>query len=213
MKLDQVSQDSQEEDEPKFMWMTLTPGTKKINVLGMWSLSFVVTLILFIKVSCFTYILVEDYSVAQSDAGKIAGTLGFYGCLLVLPSELLLGSLSDLIGRKILIVLGLSMCSFALVAITFGSKVYPTMVIFYLVYSTGSAPGYITPLVNDYISPKSFGLNSAYDSIITFVATSVATSGTISLQEVWSMNKIYDFYAIIIFVIAIFLSIALGSIK
>ena len=121
MQLDQVSLDSQIEDELKFMWMTLTPGTKKINVLGMWSLSFVVTLILFIKVSCFTYILVEDYSVAQSDAGKIAGTLGFYGCLLVLPSELLLGSLSDLIGRKILIVVGLSMCSFALVAITFGS--------------------------------------------------------------------------------------------
>lgn len=159
----------------------MTPDTKPINVVGMWCLSFIVTLILYTKSSAIPYILVEDYNVEQNDAGKVAGKLGFYACLFVLPTEFVLGAISDTIGRKKLLVVGFILCGVCLIGMTQGSQLYPTMVILYCVYAAASIPGYASPLVNDYIDPKSFGLQSAYDAIIAFIATTVSTSGTIAM--------------------------------
>lgn len=147
--VDQMTTD--EFPERTFLKMSLKPGITPLNILGMWALDFVVVMILYLRVSCITYILVEDYNVLQVNAGKTAGRLGLYGALIVLPTELMLGVLSDLIGRKWLILIGLTMCSLALVSMTYGTEVYPTLLLFYLALALGGAPGYITPLLNDNI--------------------------------------------------------------
>ncbi len=88
-------------------------------------MSFLVTVILYIKSATITYILVADYNVSQHDAGQVAGKLGLYGTFVVLPCEMFLGTLSDLIGRKKLIIIGLILVGISMILMTRFDQVYP----------------------------------------------------------------------------------------
>ena len=95
--------------------------------------------------------MVADYNIAQSDAGKVAGKLGFYGSFINLILESSLGILIDVIGRKMLIVFGLILSGVSMIMMTEFSSVYPSLLIIYFCYTGGSVPAYTAPIMNDYI--------------------------------------------------------------
>lgn len=94
----------------KFLFMELNQGITRPNILAMFVVNFLISLILYVKVSVITYLLVTNYNVTQQDSGKVAGKLGLYGTFSILPFELILGTLMDLLGRKVLTIGGLFMC-------------------------------------------------------------------------------------------------------
>lgn len=80
--------------------------------------TFAVTAFLNLKSIAITYLLVKDYAVPQAQAGQIAGRVGLVGTFFVLPSEFAIGTLSDITGRKKLIVAGYLILGAAMVAMT-----------------------------------------------------------------------------------------------
>jgi hypothetical protein len=96
-----------------------------------------------------------------------------------------------------------------LIMMTQFTKVYPWLVILYLVFAAGSIPSYTSPLSNDYLHPNSFGINAAISSIVTFAASTIVTSGSIKLQEYWTMNKIYYMYGFIFIFVGFLLAFTL----
>jgi MFS family permease len=103
----------------------LTAGTKPSNVVGLFVINFLVTVVLYIKSAIITYLLVADYNVSQHDAGQVAGKLGLYATIVIIPCELSLGTLSDLIGRKKLIIFGLALVGLSMILMTRFHHVYP----------------------------------------------------------------------------------------
>ena len=64
-------------------------------------------LLIHTKLSLLSYLLVAEYGFEQHESGKEAGKIGFYCELVAIPSELLLGALMDVFGRKKMTVGGL----------------------------------------------------------------------------------------------------------
>lgn len=71
----------------------------------------------------------DYYDVPKDHAGRVVGDLGFYGTISVMAFDLVLGTLMDLIGRKLPIIYGLLYSSCVIVSMPFGHNVYPTLLI------------------------------------------------------------------------------------
>lgn len=102
----------------RFIGVNLKIGVFRINLISVFLLSFIVSLVLYIKTSITAYLLVEDYGIAQHDSGKITGRIGLYCAICVVPCEFLFGSLMDITGRKIPVIVGLVITAGALVLMT-----------------------------------------------------------------------------------------------
>ncbi len=71
----------------------------------------------------------------------------------------------------------------------------------------------MSPLLNDYIRAESFGVNQAISTAVNFVAYTITTSGTILMQEFWSINLIFDFYGVFVILSAMLSYCLLADIK
>lgn len=100
------------------MFVNLKAGVSRTNLISFFLLTFVVCIVLYIKTSITSYLLVADYGVSQHDSGKVAGRIGLYCTLCVLPSEFLFGALMDITGRKIPVIVGMIITSCALILMT-----------------------------------------------------------------------------------------------
>jgi MFS family permease len=69
----------------------------------------------------------EYYNVPQNETASTLGELGFYSELVLFPCHLLLGSLMDIVGRKLPTTVGLFGCAMAIACIPYGHKVYPDL--------------------------------------------------------------------------------------
>ena len=163
------------------MGINLKPRVSRLNLLSYFLLSFLVGLILYIKTSITPYLLVADYGVTQHDSGRIAGKIGLYCALCVVPCEFLFGAMMDITGRKIPIVVGLALTAVSLILMTRFDQVYPTLVLLSCTVSVSILPAYISPLLLDYVTIGSLGVASAWSSIVSLAGSATATSGVIKL--------------------------------
>ena len=79
----------------------------------------------------------------------------------MLPSETIIGAVSDAIGRRILVTLALSIIGISMVIMTFFSQLW-VLTILFVIFCVCGTPTYTAPLVNDYVHPDSYGVFSAY---------------------------------------------------
>ena len=100
------------------MFVLMKPGVTRLNFLSLLSISFLTSLILYVKASMLSLLLVADYGISKHDSGATAANLGIITDLFVLPSEFVLGFLNDMIGRKKIICGGLLLCGTALILMT-----------------------------------------------------------------------------------------------
>ena len=80
--------------------MALNPGVSKTNVTTLFFAVFTNKLVSSFILSFMTQLLIDVYSVPTSQAGKVAGNLGFYASIATLCTELVIGTLMDIFGRK-----------------------------------------------------------------------------------------------------------------
>jgi len=78
-----------------------------------------------------------------------------------MPTDLLLGTLNDIVGRKKLIVGGVFLTGTFMICETLFSKFWPWLVILYIGFGVSFLPVIINPLQADYLSPKTMGASGA----------------------------------------------------
>lgn len=174
------------------MGVNLKEGVSRINFMSIFILSFVVTLVIYTKTSILAYLLVEDYGISQHDSGKIVGYIGLYSAICVLPGEFLFGTMMDIIGRKIPIVIGMVVGGGGLILMTFFDEVYPTLVLLSIAVSVAILVPNMAPLLLDYVKTESLGAASVWVTLIGLAGSSAATSGIIKLQEYYSIDLIFN---------------------
>ena len=113
----------------RFLGLELKPGFTALNVTTFYMLMFVGGMVISFKSTFLSYIVKspEYYKVPQNETASIVGDLAFYSELVVFPCHLLLGSLMDVVGRKLPTTVGLLGCAVAIACIPYGHKVYPDL--------------------------------------------------------------------------------------
>ena len=124
----------------------------------MFLLMLIVTIYLYIKTGTITYLLEDDYDISTADVAKVSSNLNLIATVSLVLAEPVIGFLLDVLGRKLMIGIGIFICGLSLLLMTFGTQVYPYLLIFFLLLVLSSNPGYQAPLINDYIEPRSFGI-------------------------------------------------------
>mmetsp|Transcript_27078 Transcript_27078/g.36877 ORF Transcript_27078/g.36877 Transcript_27078/m.36877 type:complete len:80 (-) Transcript_27078:904-1143(-) len=74
----------------------------------------------------------------------------------------ILGAVMDLCGRKIPSIGGYLICGLTLILMPYFHKVYPELLLFRILLSTGMLPAISSPLVVDYVQKQSLGRAVAY---------------------------------------------------
>lgn len=109
-----------------FARMSLNPGVSAMNVFTMMWVVFAVRLVLSFAVSFMTTLIIEDYKVSPTQAGKVAGNLGFYASIASVFAELAMGSIMDTFGRKWASIIGMTLAGTALGLMPIGAfNVFP----------------------------------------------------------------------------------------
>ncbi len=113
----------------RFLGLELKPGFTALNVTTFYMLMFVGGMVISFMSTFLSYIVKspEFYKVPQNETASIVGDLAFYSELVVFPCHLLLGSLMDVVGRKLPTTVGLIGCAVAIACIPYGHKVYPDL--------------------------------------------------------------------------------------
>jgi len=119
----------------------------------------------------------------------------------------------DITGRKIPIVVGLTLTAVALILMTRFEQVYPTLVLLSCTVSVTILPAYISPLILDYVTTDSLGVASAWSGIVGLAGSATATSGVIKLQEYYSINTIFISVAVLTLLIVMVLMCGLKDVK
>ena len=113
----------------RFLGLELKPGFSALNVTTVYMVMFVGGLVMSFMSTFLSYIVKspEYYNVPQNETASTLGDLGFYSELVLFPCHLLLGSLMDIVGRKLPTTVGLFGCAMAIACIPYGHKVYPDL--------------------------------------------------------------------------------------
>ena len=85
-------------------------------------------------------------------------------------------------------------------------------VYFYSYTRRGIAACLFSPLQIDYLSPTTMGKSGAMGSIVGLIGSLTATSGTLKMQEHWSMNTIFQIYGVLVIAFGFFLMFGLTEI-
>ena len=128
------------------MFMSLKPATSKINVISVLTISFMSSLILYVRSSMTSYLLVENYDISEHDSGSYAARLGWYTDIALIPGEFLLGMLFDAFGRKKVIVAGTVFVGIIMILQTFFHKFWPWLTLLYITMGICFMPILISPL-------------------------------------------------------------------
>jgi len=128
-----------------------------------------------------SYLLVYQYGFSQKDAGLYAARLGWYNDIALIPSEFLLGTLNDIIGRKKLIVCGVFLTGVFTICESLASKFFPWLVILYIGFGVSCLPIIINPLQADYLSPKTMGASGAINQLFSTLGQTISTSGAVKM--------------------------------
>ena len=117
--------------EMKFLFLALKKEVSGFNVSSFYLIQFAAAIVTSFMNTFLSYIVKspEYYNIPRDHTASVVGTLAFYSELVIIPFHLLLGSLMDVMGRKIPTVTGLLTCGAAIIGIPFGTDIYPDLCI------------------------------------------------------------------------------------
>ena len=113
-----------------------------------------------------SFLLDDNFGITDADAARVIGNLGTAGDITSVSTELVLGTLMDLIGRKIPSVGGLILAGTGFLLTPIPKKL-GGVYCFRCMIDVGALPLMWSPFGVDYIQSESLGLYSAYSTMIT----------------------------------------------
>lgn len=130
--------------------------------------------------------IVEDPKYYNIPSTKIATTLGVvsaYCEILVIPFHVFIGLMYDLVGRRIILFVGLLLLSAGIGFVPLSHSIYPWYFIYRLLTSFGLTMTMGTPLLADYTQKEFLGRAQSINEVVGHVAMLVSTSGLLSLAS------------------------------
>lgn len=120
------------------------------NVSAFYCGQFIVLLVLSLETTFTSYLLEENFDIEGEEAAKVAGNLGFVAAIAALSTEMILGYLMDLFGRKVLLVSGLALTCIGVIL-----QALPKQLVYLylvrIVTNIGVVPYLVSPYLVDYI--------------------------------------------------------------
>jgi len=152
-----------------FRLILMKPGISRLNVMTVFIIDMMTTILLFLRTSMISYLLVYDYGMSRHDSGLYAAKLGWYNDIAMIPAEFIQGVISDTFGRKKLMVGSMFLCGTMIILETFFSKFWPWLVVLHITFGMALLPILLSPLQADYLSPNTMGASCAVDSLFSLL--------------------------------------------
>ena len=135
---------------PTFLKLELKPKVTGWNVVAYALGQFIVLLVLSLETTFTTYLLEDNFDIEGKEAAKVAGDLGLYAAVAAVSMNLILGYLMDLFGRKMLLIIGLSVTSIGVACQPLPDQLAWLYVI-RIATNLGVVPYLVSPYLVDYI--------------------------------------------------------------
>ena len=130
--------------------MKLNPGATRFNVVSLFLGSFAASIMVHIMSSFAIYLLDDRHHITDKEAGRILGNIGTISDLVAIVSQLFLGSLMDLVGRKKPSIIGLLMASLGILFSPLPPNI-PGLYVCHIMIQVGCLPFLWSPYSVDYI--------------------------------------------------------------
>jgi MFS family permease len=146
------------ETAPRFATMNLTPGTKTLNMgTFYWACLTGIMLATFVP-QLQPYLLTEFLNIPESQQGFVSGKMSFWGEIAIILSVGVWGSLSDKIGRRIIMAAGYGFMAVG-VALYPTAETYEELLVGRIVFGigVGAYSTLIVTLIGDYVKDDSRG--------------------------------------------------------
>ena len=194
------------------MKLRMKDGVTRLNVFSLLLGVFAVNITLALWNSFTVYLLDDNFDIVDDDAAKVLGNIGFVGDIASASTELFLGTLMDVFGRKAISVSGLLIAGLASLSSPFPRRLIGVYCL-RCTANIGNMPLLWTPYSVDYVQRESLGLYAGYGAIFAQVARMLATSGSIQIEKSIGLNAVYYIFGGIVLSIVVFLSFGLNDIK
>lgn len=165
-----------------------------------------------LQIDFISFLLDAHFDLRDEEAAKAVGNIGFAGTLASISIEMVLGTLMDLVGRKVPMVTGMLLAGLMTALIPFPRKLAWLYCIRCFI-NIGIQPLMQSPFSVDYIQKESQGLYGAYSSIITTLAAILGSTVAIQLEQSIGIDYVYFFLGGLVFIIAAVLCFGLKDLK
>ena len=158
-----------------------------------------------------SYLLEDRHDIVDAEAAKTLGNLGLFSDLGALSFNLFLGSLMDLIGRKLISVafLGISGVTVTAIWIPKGlGGVYACRII----NNIGLLPLSWSPYGVDYIKKESQGILGAYMVVAAHIGAIMTSPMAIQIEEHVGVAYVYILFGTIVLLCTLILSFGLKDV-
>ena len=197
--------------EHKCCYLSLKPGVTKFMVFSFILGYFSVTIQKQIMGGFTSYLLEDRHGLKDAEAAKTLGNLGLTSDLCSIGFNLILGSLMDLIGRKLISVVFLGISGVTVTAIPFPTGmggVYACRII----NSIGLLPLSWSPYGVDYIKKESQGILGAYMVIAAHIGGIMTNSMAIQIEEHVGVVYVYLLFGTIVLLCTLITSFGLKDV-
>ena len=148
-----------------------------------------------------SYLLDDRHNIRDQEAGRVIGNLGTTSDIFAVITGLFLGSLMDLVGRKLPSVAGLLISGTG----TLLNPVPSNLLGLYfcrVMVNIGALPFLWSPYQVDYIKPQSLGLLSSYMTVVAHLCTINASVVAVQIEIWFGCVYVYALYGSIVLIIA-----------
>ena len=194
------------------MGLKMHEGVSPWNVIAFLLSSFACIMQLNMIATFTSFLLDDNFNITDDEAAETLGNLGLAGDIASVSSEIALGTLMDLMGRKVLSISGLAIAGIGTLISPLPKQIYGLYII-RCVIDIGVIPMLWTPFSVDYIQKESLGLLTVYATLVTQVANLMGSSVSVQIERAIGVDSVYYIYGSLVLLICLILCFGLKEVN